>query len=122
MFRLLTFGRFFLRRVAVTMVIGKSEEYAFDMFEALNTTGEPLTAVETFKPRVIRAEGHSLYEESDSRQSMMEVESFLDRFDTAPARQTATAELLIPFVNGQVDVLAGGHRMSSLVANKSPRV
>ena len=25
-------------------------------------------------------------------------------------------------VNGQVDVLAGGHRMSSLVANKSPRV
>lgn len=97
LFRVLAFSRFVLQRVAVTIVIAKSEEYAFDMFEALNTTGEPLTAIETFKPRIIQAEGHSKYEESFSFKAMEDIERYLDRFTTAPARQTATADLLIPF-------------------------
>ncbi len=97
LFRLLVFARFILQRVAVTIVVAKSEEYAFDMFEALNTTGEPLTAIETFKPRVIQAEGHVNYEGSDSHKSMNDIEGYLSRFKTAPARQTATADLLIPF-------------------------
>ena len=96
-FRLLVFSRFVLQRLVVTIVIAKSEEYAFDMFEALNTTGEPLTAIETFKPRIIQAEGHKNYQGSRSFEEMEEIERYLDRFNTAPARQTATADLLIPF-------------------------
>lgn len=96
-FRTLIFARFLLQRVAVTIVVAKSEDYAFDMFEALNTTGEPLTAIETFKPRVIQAETHALYEESESRKWMSGVEEYLDRYETAPARQSATEDLLIPF-------------------------
>ena len=97
LFRVLVFARFILRRVGVTLVVAKSEEYAFDMFEALNSTGEPLTAIETFKPRVIQAEGHGQYEESDSFVWMEEIADYLNRFRTAPRRQSATARLLTAF-------------------------
>ena len=97
LFRILVFARFALTRVAVTLVVVKSEEYAFDMFEALNTTGEPLTAFETFKPRVIRAEGHSKYEHSDSFESMKTIEGYLGKFTTASKSQSETAALLIAF-------------------------
>ena len=103
-FRILTFARFLLDRTAVTLVVAKSEEFAFDMFEALNTTGEPLTAVETFKPRVIRSEGYSQYEQSESAVYMSEVEKYLGRFDTADSRQTNTAELLVPFALAEAGV------------------
>ena len=46
-----------MNRVQVVVVSASKEEYAFDMFESLNTTGEPLTAFETFRPRVIEIEG-----------------------------------------------------------------
>jgi hypothetical protein len=97
LFRILVFARFALERVAVTLVVVKSEEYAFDMFEALNTTGEPLTAFETFKPKVIRAEGHSKYEHSDSYESMETIEGYLGKFTTAQQSQRETAALLIAF-------------------------
>ena len=103
LFRILVFARFILQRVALTLVTAKSEEYAFDMFEALNTTGEPLTAIETFKPRVIQAEGHSEYEQSVSFKLMTKIESYLSRFKTAPSRQTATADLLIPSHSSRKD-------------------
>jgi hypothetical protein len=34
-------------------IVAKKEEYAFEMFDSLNTTGDPLTAFETFKPKVV---------------------------------------------------------------------
>ena len=95
--RLVLFTKFLMSRVAVTFVTAKNEDYAFDMFEALNTTGEPLTAFETFRPKVIEAETLLHYENSPSQQSMRIVESFLDRYKGAQAKQSATTDLLIPF-------------------------
>ncbi len=97
-FRILVFARYLLQRVAVTVVTTKSEEYAFDIFAALNTTGEPLTAIETFKPRAILAEGgQGTYSGSPSEKWMIEILSYLDQFRTAPQRQRATSDLLTPF-------------------------
>jgi hypothetical protein len=50
--QLLLVACYALTRVALTVVRGKNEDYAFTVFESLNTTGEPLTAYETFKPSV----------------------------------------------------------------------
>ncbi|MGL4447437.1 MAG: GmrSD restriction endonuclease domain-containing protein, partial [Aeromonas sp.] len=50
---LTTFANFILHRVCFTYVEVLNEGFAFDMFGALNTTGEPLTALETFVPKVI---------------------------------------------------------------------
>ena len=95
--RIILFGRFLLERVAVAVVTAKNETYAFDMFEALNTTGEPLTAFETFRPMVIRAETLKKYETSPSRRSMKIIEGYLDIHKKAQDKQKATDRLLIPF-------------------------
>ena len=97
LFRLLTFARFILHRVAITVVTATTEDYAFDMFESLNTTGQPLTAFETFKPRVIKEEGHANYQSSESERHMRYVEDYLENYPSAQSRQQATTNILIPF-------------------------
>lgn len=95
--RAVVFARYLNNRVAVTVVTTANQDDAFDMFEALNTTGEPLTAFETFKPQVINSEELSKYENSPSRKPMGIVEQYLERFKKADDKQRATSELLVPF-------------------------
>lgn len=95
--RLLVFSKYMNDRMAFTVVTTKSEDDAFDMFEALNTTGEPLTAFETFKPKVIEAEGMANYEKSPSFAYVAEIESYLENFRKAEEKQKATSEMLVPF-------------------------
>lgn len=95
--RLMAFGRYLNTRMAITVVTTAVEDYAFDMFEALNTTGQPLTAFETFRPKVVEYEGQSSYYSSPSKNHMREVELYLERFGKAEDRQRATTSLLIPF-------------------------
>jgi hypothetical protein len=94
--RLLVYVSFINERVALTVVTAQKEDYAFDMFEALNTTGEPLTAFETFKPRVIEAEGLGEYKDSPSYPLMEKIESLLNG-EKLSERHKATSELVIPF-------------------------
>lgn len=96
-FRLVTFGSFVLRRIAITEVIVKNEDYAFDMFEALNTTGEPLTAFETFKPEIIKEETLKNWENSPSYEFVERIEKLLNQHEKAESKQNATSDLLIPF-------------------------
>lgn len=95
--RALIFSKFYLERVAVTSVVANNETYAFDMFEALNTTGEPLTAFETFKPKVIDAEDIVKYENSQSRTYINAIDNVLDRYKKAEEKHNATTRLLTPF-------------------------
>ncbi|MEW6647425.1 MAG: DUF262 domain-containing protein [Pseudomonadota bacterium] len=95
--RLVLFANFVLDRVALTIVTAKNEDYAFDMFEALNTTGEPLTAFETFKPRVIHSEGLEKFESSRSYEYMQQVESYLEGFGKTDDKQDATSRLIVSF-------------------------
>lgn len=99
--RSLIFHKYFNTRMALTIVTTRNEDDAFDMFEALNTTGEPLTAFETFKPKVIEAEGLDNYEKSTSYRDVQRIEEYLDAFRKADERQRATSELLIPFALGE---------------------
>ena len=54
--RTLVYSAYFCRCIVLTRVTTEDESAAFDIFDALNTTGEPLTALETLKPLVIRFE------------------------------------------------------------------
>lgn len=96
-FRLLVLSKYLTDRMAFTVVTADSEDDAFDMFEALNTTGEPLTAFETFKPKVIEAETMARYENSKSHGYVSEIENYLTHFKKAEAKQSATSEMLVPF-------------------------
>ncbi len=95
--RLIIFARYLNHRVAITVVTAGNEDDAFDMFEALNTTGEPLTAFETFKPKVIDLETLPKYEHSPSYKWITQIEGYLDRYRKADDKQRATSEMLVPF-------------------------
>ena len=94
--RLIALARYLNDRVAVTVVAATNDDDAFDIFEALNTTGTPLTAFETFKPKVIELEGDG-YSSSESRRWIDSVEADLSGFTKADARQSATSDMLVPF-------------------------
>lgn len=95
--RLVLLANFILTRVALTTVTAKNEDYAFDMFESLNTTGEPLTAFETFKPRVINFEGLDKYEKTTSHEHMSAIEGYLEGFTKTDEKQEATSRLIVAF-------------------------
>lgn len=95
--RIILFSNFVLDRIAITIVTAKNEDYAFDMFESLNTTGEPLTAFETFKPRVIASEGLEEYETSKSHTYIKSIEQYLEGFGKSNEKQDATSKLIVSF-------------------------
>ena len=94
--RLVLFANFLMHKVGVT-VVSAPGIFAFDMFESLNTTGEPLTVFETFRPKVIEFEVLNKYETSDSKTYMTLIEEYLDQFTEAKTRHKETYNLLRPF-------------------------
>ena len=98
--RLLLFASYLIRSVVLTVVEAPSEDIAFDVFDALNTTGEPLTALETLKPHIIRFERQhgDGYPGSDSETWWRVLEeNVLEPYDAPDQRQRETKELITGF-------------------------
>ena len=98
--RLLLFSWYFLKCVVLTRVETDNEERAFDIFDSLNTTGQPLTAIETLKPYVMKWERQRTgYPGSESERQFARITEHLDEpleNDTL-RRQEATRDLLVSF-------------------------
>jgi hypothetical protein len=111
--RLLILASYVLNRVALTVVQGKDENYAFTIFESLNTTGEPLTAIETFGPRVVKEEGLAQYADSPARELFDDVKSYVEGFRAGDPRQNATRDLLVAFALAE-----SGFKLSKRLADQ----
>ncbi len=95
--RIMLFSHYLLKSVVLTRVEAKNEDAAFDIFDSLNTTGEPLTAIETFKPRVISFERENTgYNGSKAEAHFKRLEENLSHIEP-DKRQAATKELLVTF-------------------------
>ncbi|WP_421476163.1 GmrSD restriction endonuclease domain-containing protein [Agrobacterium tumefaciens] len=94
---LLFFSRFALERITLVVVTATTEDFAFDVFEALNTTGQPLTALETFTPKVVQSIGLQHYNASEEKKQLDAAFSYLKKATNAEARQKRSAELLVAF-------------------------
>ena len=97
--RLLLFASYLTQRVVLTRVEASNEADAFDIFDALNTTGEPLTALETCKPLIIQSEnkeGTYLGSESEYYWSKME-SGMADAYSEPAQLQTEIRHLLTSF-------------------------
>ena len=109
--RLLLFSSYVVQSVVLAVVEARNEELAFDIFDALNTTGEPLTALETLKPHVVRFErdlGNSFAgSETESSWSILE-ENVINANVEPDRRQKETKELIIGFA-----LYHGGQKVSS---------
>ena len=82
---------------ATAVITTYKEDDAIDIFEALNTTGEPLTAFETLRTKVIEREGLKEYKDSDSFHHIAAIESYINKFSKTADRQKATTDMLIHF-------------------------
>jgi hypothetical protein len=97
--RSLLFAAYFSRCVVLTRVTTSDESAAFDIFDALNTTGEPLTALETLKPRVIAYENaQGGYSGSASDTAFMRLREHIDdQFEETSKKQSETKDLVVSF-------------------------
>ena len=98
--------RFVLQRVILTEVSVSKEEYAFAVFDALNTTGKPLAPFEMFKPLVVDAVGLNNYQASDERNLVDDIASSLGNLDK-PTNLADAEKITVNFALSE-----NGHRLS----------
>ena len=98
---LIALANYLLTRCAVTLTRPMEDRFAFDLFERLNTTGQQLTAYETFRPLVVRAEGLVKYRDSDAHKWIVDIDAFLPMDLPYEKRTRITNDLLLPFAMGQ---------------------
>ena len=96
--QLFAFVHYLMKRCCVTLIKPTHEDWAFDMFQSLNATGTPLTAVETFKPRVVQFEGaEGGYKGSPSQEHFDLVDELMGTTDNPTQKSKLTDRLLISF-------------------------
>lgn len=97
--QVLGFSYYLLNCCCFTSIVPTSEVRAFDMFQSLNATGTPLTALETFKPLIVNSvtlRGQQ-FEESQSRRDFEEVEVLFEKLRSASSKNQRTNEYLTLF-------------------------
>lgn len=92
---------YLLERCCFTSIQPIDERWAFDMFQSLNATGTPLTAIETFKPLVINTvETHhnnptvSAFKNSTIDKSFRKIEYLFDDIASAAGKNRLTNNFL----------------------------
>ncbi|MCS4153339.1 hypothetical protein GGQ03_000596 [Salinibacter ruber] len=90
---------YFLDRCCMTVISPDREELAFDMFQSLNATGTPLTAIEVFKPLVVKSEEDygSGYKNSKSKKHYDNIERLFNRVTSISTKSTRTNKLVTNF-------------------------
>lgn len=91
---------YLLDRCCFTIIQPTDDDWAFDMFQSLNATGTPLTAIETFKPTVVNTvdgETERQFKDSESDKSFKKVENFLSDATTAQQKNKRTNDYLTSF-------------------------
>ncbi len=98
-YRLFLLAYYLLNRCAVNRLQPPHEDWGFDMFQALNATGTPLTAMETFLPNVMRAEKRvgNEWEKTPSSEHMDEIEQLFKATNNNQQKSRRTNELLNTF-------------------------
>lgn len=103
----LLFARFVLHRIVLTQVAVQNDENAFDVFDALNTTGQPLAPFEMFKPLVMDAVGLKNYGASKERVILDEIAAKLGDLDN-DANLTVARRIAVSFALAE-----SGHRLGN---------
>ena len=85
---------FLSKKTYLTVIECPTEDLAFDMFQSLNATGTPLTAIEVFKPLVVNTLGNN-YGKSRTKEYFDLADKFFDTQKSAADKEKLTDELLL---------------------------
>lgn len=92
---------YLLDRCCFTIIQPTDDDWAFDMFQSLNATGTPLTAIETFKPTIVNTvdnrEAGTQFKDSISDKYFKKVEDFLSEANNAQQKNKRTNDYLTSF-------------------------
>lgn len=90
---------YLLQRCCFCVIRPANEDWAFDMFQSLNTTGTPLTAIETFKPVILNylKSNKVEYRGSVTEKYFSKVESFLSAPNSAVQKTKRTNDYIVSF-------------------------
>lgn len=95
--KLCAVSHFLLDRCCFTIIKPANDEWAFDMFQSLNATGTPLTAIETFKPIVVQfheSKYGSTFKDSDFNKYFSKIEDVFKNLNSASDKNKHTNLLL----------------------------
>lgn len=97
--QLFAFSSYLLERCCFTVIKPVSQVRAFDMFQSLNATGTPLTAIETFKPLVVNiADSEDRgFKNSNFEKFFIQVEDLMKNLRSASSKNKRTNEYLTLF-------------------------
>ena len=86
-------------RCCFTIIQPSNDDWAFDMFQSLNATGTPLTAIETFKPRVVSVteDKEKSFKGSKNEASFNKLEALFSKTKNAAEKSKLTADFLTSF-------------------------
>ena len=98
-YRIILLTHYLLRRCGINRLQLSREEWGFDLFQALNATGTPLTALETFLPQIMQAESSNDIEwvETPSHESFDVIDDLFENVTSNVAKTRRTNELLRSF-------------------------
>ncbi|MBR1798565.1 MAG: DUF262 domain-containing protein [Bacteroidales bacterium] len=91
---------YLLDRCCFTIIQPTDDDWAFDMFQSLNATGTPLTAIETFKPTIVNTVNDELehqFKDSPSDIYFKKLEIFLSETATAQQKNKRTNDYITSF-------------------------
>lgn len=85
-------------RASLSEIQTHSDDWAFDIFQSLNATGTPLTAIETLKPLVVNTvNSYGKYNGSKSADYFNQVDKLFENMDTVEKKVKLTKEFLNVF-------------------------
>lgn len=94
--KVISFSTYFLHRVKYVRMRTASIKYAFNIFDSLNSTGDPLTAFEILVPEIIRQfKSVEEYDKSAHKMMVNEIDKYLQL--TKDKQMKKTRDLIISF-------------------------
>ncbi|EAR16481.1 DUF262 domain-containing HNH endonuclease family protein [Robiginitalea biformata] len=113
--QLFSICHYLLDRCCFTVIKPTKDDWAFDLFQSLNATGTPLTAIETFAPLVVNTTNQceGSYYSSRTKENFENVEKLFDSTNTAAQKNKLTNDFLTSLA-----LTTDGSQLSSHFSNQ----
>jgi uncharacterized protein with ParB-like and HNH nuclease domain len=102
---------YLLDRCCFTLIQPLNDDWAFDMFQSLNASGTPLTAIETFKPLVVNTTNlneKGTFKGSTSDLSFEKIDNLFENINSAAQKSKLTNDFLTSLA-----IVIDGYKLTS---------
>ncbi len=95
--KIIALAKFINHGMSFVEIVVDEQGRGLDIFDAMNTTGQPLTAFETFVPKITADFTPEKYRDSEHKKQVDIIQKYLDWWGKPQHKATHTQDLLISF-------------------------